>query len=45
LAAEDAKAEYEIALKLYREANPTDSRPLGELKEQDFDELVTFWSR
>jgi hypothetical protein len=45
LAAEDAHVEYAKALKLYRKANPTDFRPVDELTDQDFDELVTFWSR
>ncbi|KAF2124980.1 TPR-like protein [Dothidotthia symphoricarpi CBS 119687] len=42
---EKAKEYSEKALQLYREARSTDSRPIDELTEQDFDRPVIFWSR
>ncbi|KAF1957691.1 TPR-like protein [Byssothecium circinans] len=43
--ADQAESSFKDALKLYREARPQDRRSLDELREEDFDRIVTFWSR
>lgn len=43
--AEDAEADLQMAINLYRQMCPDDSRPLSELKDEDFDINIMFWSR
>jgi hypothetical protein len=32
-------------MKLYRRLRPNDTRPIDELKEEELDKLIVFWSR
>lgn len=41
----DAKIDEEEALRLYRMYQPADKRDLADLKDEDFDAIIVFWSR
>lgn len=41
----DAYCDANESLRLYRSRKTDDKRPLEELKDEDFDRIIVFWSR
>jgi hypothetical protein len=42
---DEAEEELEASGKLYQEIRPKDTRRVEDLKDEDFDKTVVFWSR
>jgi hypothetical protein len=42
---DDARCDAGESLRLYRLYKPDDKRPFEDLKDEDFDKIIVFWSR